>query len=84
VIVSGSGLVTLGHKYVITGCGLPAATLGTQPACFMGVMANGAMKVQSMGIPVAIYPGSMSGSQGQPNPTPLIFAPGGQTRVWAT
>jgi hypothetical protein len=84
VILSGFGAVTLGHTYLIAGCGFPAATLGAQPPCVSGVMTMGTIRVQSMGIPLAVLPDTMPSSKGLPNPTPLIFAPAGQVRVWAS
>jgi hypothetical protein len=84
VATMGFGLVTLAHSYLIAGCGFPAATLGAQPPCVTGVMTTGSVRVRTMGIPIAILPDTMPTSKGLPNPTPLIFAPAGPARVWAT
>jgi hypothetical protein len=81
VVVSGLGVVTLAHKYMIAGCGFPAATLGVQPPCVVGTLVTGTTRIFSLGIPLALLPDSMPTSMGLPNPTPLIFIPAGQVRV---
>jgi hypothetical protein len=83
VLASGAGVVTLAHKYAIVGCGFPAATLGVQPPCVVGVITNGTLRVRTMGIPIALLPDSVATSKGLPNPTPMIFMPVGQARVRA-
>lgn len=77
--VMGIPVVTLAHAYTITGCGFPAATSGAPP-CVSGTLTAGAMRVKSMGLPVAIVP---SPSTCVPNGTPLILAPA-QARVTAS
>lgn len=84
VMATGLGVVTLAHSYVVVGCGFPAATLGVQPPCVNGRVLNGTKRVVSMGMPLVLVPDSAAGSMGLPNPTPLIFAPAGQSRVFAT
>ena len=79
VTIMGMGMVTFSHTYAITGCGLPAATGG--PACVSGKFTQGARRVTSMGLPVAIVPAT---STCTPNATPLIVLPTGQQRVTAT
>jgi hypothetical protein len=81
VQIMGVGVVTLAHTYKVTGCGLPAASSGTQPPCVSGRYTAGALRVKSMGMAVAIIP---SPSQCTPNPTPLLQIPGAQGRVTAT
>jgi hypothetical protein len=75
VLVGGVGAFTLAHKYAIVGCGFPAATLGAQPPCVLGQFVQGSKRVLSMSVPLAILPDSLGGSQGLPNPTPLIVMP---------
>ena len=82
VMASGMGLVTQAHVYAITGCAFPAATLGAQPPCVAGMLFAGTMRVRTMGLFIGVLPDSMPTSKGLPNPTPLIFAPGGQFRVY--
>jgi len=79
VTIMGMAVVTLAHSYVVTGCGLPAATSGAPP-CVSGKLTIGAARVKSMGMPVGIVP---STSTCVPNPTPLLLMPG-QQRVKAT
>lgn len=78
--IMGMGVVTFSHTYMITGCGLPAATAGAPP-CVSGRFTTGALRVTSMGMPLVIIPAT---SVCIPNPTPLIPAPAGQARVIAS
>lgn len=76
VLVGGSGVVlTNTHKYVIKGCGYPAATSGAQLPCTGGTLVDGTKRVLSMGSPLAILPVSMASSKCTPNPTPLVPFP---------
>jgi hypothetical protein len=83
VVVSGFGVFTLAHRYVVVGCLFPAMTLGVQPPCVVGTVFKGTTRVFSLGLPFALLPDSALSSMGLPNPTPLIFAPAGQIRVTA-
>jgi hypothetical protein len=80
VSIMGAPVVTLMHSYLIAGCGFPAATSGAPP-CTTGKLTVGAMRVKSMGFPVALLPDSAANSLGLPNPTPLILAPAGLFRA---
>jgi|SRR5450432_3211263 len=84
VLASGFGVVTTAHVYAITGCTFPAMTAGAQAPCVAGTIVKGTLRVTTMGLPIALLPDSAAGSQGLPNPTPLIFSPAGQVRVIAT
>ena len=79
VTIAGIGVVTTGHTYYIAGCGQAAASL---PPCVTGKFTVGTARVRSMGLPLAISPPA-GPSFCQPNTTPLIPAPAGQTRVYA-
>jgi hypothetical protein len=79
VTVMGVGVVTFSHTYAVSGCGLPAASGG--PPCVSGKFTQGALRVTSMGMPLAIVPAA---STCIPNATPLIVLPTGQQRVIAS
>ena len=76
VTIAGLGAVTTGHIYFVTGC------LSSSP-CVSGQFTVGATRVRTMGYPLAIVP-PPAPSTSVPNGTPLVPAPAGQTRVFAT
>ena len=83
VTIMGMGAVNLMHQYLVMGCTYPAMTSGAQPPCVSGQFTAGATRVSSMGIPLAILPPPVP-PLCKPTMQPLVFAPAGQTRVYAT
>jgi hypothetical protein len=78
--INGEPAALLTTQYAISGCTLPAATLGNSPPCVNGTFTVGATKVTSDGQALLIV-----GSTGTtvPNGTPMITAPS-QPKVVAT
>jgi hypothetical protein len=82
VYINMQPVITLGHTYVIAACGL---TGSPNPPCANGRFTVGATRVMAMA-PGSIFPVLVVPGTGLCVPTgqPLIAAPMGQARVFAT
>jgi hypothetical protein len=80
VTVSGQAVVVQRNNYSISGCQLPAWTLGGSPPCATGTWLIAAQRVFAGGSPVVLFD---SQSSCQPNGTPMLILQS-QIRVTAT
>ena len=78
-MVSGMPITTITAPYVIAGCTMPPPSAGNGP-CVTGQWITGAIRVTSLGQPVAIQTGT---SICTPTGTPMMTV-SAQTRVIAT
>ena len=80
VTVSGQAVVVQPDTYSISGCQLPAWTLGGSPPCVTGTWLSAATRVFADGSPLVLFD---SQSTCQPNGTPMLILQS-QMRVTAT